>query len=229
MEAALAANPIRVVIADDHALFRQGMRMMLESEPDLAVVGEAGTGLEVQHVVADTRPDVVLMDISMPVADGVAATREILRQQPGTGVIILTMHGEDAHLFQALRAGARGYLLKSSRAADVAAAVRAVHAGGSLMEPAMASRVLDEFSRLSEGAEAREGLGALTDPELALLRQVAAGLSNKEIAARLGYAERTIKNRLSLLFGKIGVRDRTQAAVYAITRGILPAESAEGS
>ncbi len=225
MTAPNATATIKVVIADDHSLFRQGLRMILEAERDIKVVAEASTGLAVQKAVAETQPDVVLMDITMPVTDGVSTTREILRVKPDTGIIILTMHHEDGHLFQALRAGARGYLLKTSKATDVVAAVRAVYAGGSLMDPSMTAKVIDEFSRLSDRAGVSEGIGTLSDTEMQLLRLVAAGLSNKEIAERLCYAERTIKNRLSVLFEKINVRDRTQAAVYAITHGVLPSES----
>lgn len=220
----MSESPIRVVVADDHSLFRQGLCALLQGEEDILVVGEASTGVAAQKTVAETRPDVVLMDINMPVTDGVSATREILRAQPTVGVIILTMHPEESHLFQALRAGARGYLLKTSKASDVVAAVRAVHSGASLMDPVMTAKVIDEFSRLSEQASPREGIGSLTDIEVKLLRLLAAGLSNKEIAERLSYAERTIKNRLSVLFSKINVRDRTQAAVYAITHGVLPQE-----
>jgi DNA-binding NarL/FixJ family response regulator len=220
-----AADTIKVVLADDHSLFREGIRKILEEQRDMKVVAEAATGLDVQKAVSDTAPDVVLMDISMPVADGVSATREILRARPDTGVIIITMHHEDGHLFQALRAGARGYLLKTSKAEDVVKAVRTVYEGGSFMDPTVQTKVLDEFSRLSEKAGVSEGIGALSETEMQLLRLVAAGLSNREIADRLAYAERTIKNRLSVLFEKISVRDRTQAAVYAITHGILPAEA----
>lgn len=219
------SDTIRVAIADDHHLFRQGLKALLEAERDIKVVAEATTGLDVQKAVAETEPDVVLMDISMPVADGVSATREITRIKPDLGVIILTMHQEDGHLFQALRAGARGYLLKTSKASDVVSAVRAVHSGASLMDPQLTTKVLNEFCRLSERAGVTQGIGALSDTEMQLLRLVAAGLSNKEIAEKLCYAERTIKNRLSVLFEKIDVRDRTQAAVYAITHGLLPAEN----
>ena len=218
----MVESTIRVVVADDHSLFRQGIKTILEAEGDIAVVGEASTGIDVQRLVAEMLPDVVLMDISMPVTDGVSATREILRLKPDTGVIILTMHEEEGHLFQALRAGARGYLLKTSKSTDVVAAVRAVYSGASLIDPVVTGKVLDELSRLYDRAGAAEGLGTLNETELRLLRLVAAGLSNKEIAEKTSYAERTIKNRLSVLFGKINVRDRTQAAVYAITHGVIP-------
>lgn len=223
-ERSSTAPKIRVVIADDHAVFRLGIKMLLEAERDIVVVGEADTGIAVQQVVVETQPDVVLMDISMPITDGVSATREILRVKPDTGVIILTMHQEEGHLFQALRAGARGYLLKTSNSSDVVAAVRAVYSGASLMDPIVTAKIIDEFSRLSHRAGMTEGIGALSETEVRLLRLVAAGLSNKEIADKMSYAERTIKNRLSVLFGKINVRDRTQAAVYAITHGVMPQE-----
>jgi DNA-binding NarL/FixJ family response regulator len=218
----VSEGAIRVVVADDHSLFRQGLRALLEAEDDIIVVGEASTGAAVQEMVAETQPDVVLMDISMPITDGVSATREVLRVKPDTGVIILTMHEEEGHVFQAIRAGARGYLLKTSKSADVVAAVRAVHAGSSLIDPAVNAKVLDEFVRLSERAGVAEGLGTLSETEIQLLRLVAGGLSNREIATAMSYAERTIKNRMSVLFHKINVRDRTQAAVYAISHGLLP-------
>ncbi|MEA2641331.1 MAG: hypothetical protein QOF51_2725 [Chloroflexota bacterium] len=218
----MSEGAIRVVVADDHSLFRQGLRALLEAEDDIIVVGEASTGAAVQEMVAETQPDVVLMDISMPITDGVSATREVLRVKPDTGVIILTMHEEEGHVFQAIRAGARGYLLKTSKSADVVAAVRAVHAGSSLIDPAVNAKVLDEFVRLSERAGVAEGLGTLSETEIQLLRLVAGGLSNREIATAMSYAERTIKNRMSVLFHKINVRDRTQAAVYAISHGLLP-------
>lgn len=220
----MSATTIRVVLADDHELFRQGLRALLEAERDIKVAAEASNGLDVQKVVAETDPDVVLMDLNMPVVDGISAAREMLRERPNLGIIILTMHSEEGHLFQSVRAGARGYLLKTSKSADVIAAVRAVHAGASLVDPTLTTKVLDEFRRLSDRAGVVEGLGALTETELQLLRLIAAGLSNKEIADKLCYAERTVKNRLSVLFEKIQVRDRTQAAIYAITHGLLPAE-----
>ncbi len=220
-----AGATIRVVIADDHAVFRFGIKTLLEAEPDIVVVGEADTGLAVQKVVAETRPNVVLMDLSMPIADGIAATREVLRLNPDTSIIVLTMHHEEGHLFQALRAGARGYLLKTGNASDVVKAVRAVFSGGSLMDPIVTAKVIDEFSILSARAGVTEGPGVLSETEVRLLRLVAAGFSNKEISDRTSYAVRTIKNRLSVLFAKLNVRDRTQAAVYAITHGVMPQES----
>jgi DNA-binding NarL/FixJ family response regulator len=156
----------------------------------------------------------------MPVVDGFAATRSLVREWPKIGVIILSMHQEEGHVFQALRAGARGYLLKTSRATEVASAVRAVAAGQSLLDPNVTNAVVSEFRRLSQKQAPDDGLGQLSEVELKILQEVAGGFSNKEIASHLGLAESTVKNRLSVLFEKIGVLDRTQAAIYALTRGI---------
>lgn len=216
------ANEIRVVLADDHQLFRQGMRALLDLERGITVAGEASDGLEVQRICVEQNADVVLMDINMPIVDGLSATRELIRARPETGVIILSMHHEEGHVFQALRAGARGYLLKTSRVAEVADAIRAVAGGMSLLDPSVTSSVVSEFKRMSSKQTPEDGLGQLTDTEIRILQHVAAGMSNKEIANRLSLAESTVKNRLSVLFEKIGVLDRTQAAIYAITHGIAP-------
>jgi DNA-binding NarL/FixJ family response regulator len=217
-----SSSDIRVVLADDHLLFRQGLKALLDLERGMTVVGEASDGLEVQRVSLEQQPNVVLMDLNMPVVDGLSATRELLRANSRIGVIILSMHHEEGHVFQALRAGARGYLLKTSRASEVAAAVRAVASGQSLLDPAVTGSVVAEFRRMSTKQAPEDGLGQLTDTEIKILQHVAAGMSNKEIARRLSLAESTVKNRLSVLFEKIGVLDRTQAAIFAITHGIAP-------
>lgn len=212
---------IRVLLVDSQSLFREGLRKLLEAEPDIDVVGELGDGLGIEHVVGELRPDVVLMDVGLPALDGVSATRALLERHPGVAVIILTMHSEERIVFQAVRAGARGYMLKSARASEVVAAIRVVHSGASLLDPVLTARVLDEFRRLSSGKGATpDSFAGLTEVETSMLRLVAAGLSNREIAERLSFAEATVKNRLSVIFGKIGVQDRTQAAIYALTNGI---------
>lgn len=215
---------IRVLLADDHKLFRQGLRRLLDAEPDIQVIGEAGDGLEAQRVVAELVPDVVLMDISMSVGDGISATREIVRQWPRVKVVILTMHTQEGHLFQALQAGAVGYVLKTAGFDQVLSAVRAAAHGGAVIAPVLADRVLAEFRRMAAKLGVEDELGQLCDVELKMLRLIASGLSNKEIAGRMGFAESTVKNRLSGLFQKIGVADRTQAAIYAITYGVAPVE-----
>lgn len=212
---------IRVLIVDDHRLFRQGLCKLLEEEPDIEVVGEAEDGLAAREAVRELNPDVVLMDVKMPKVDGVAATRMILEDRPETGVIILTMFDGDTHAAQAIQAGARGYILKTSDSDEVAAAIRAVYKGASLIDPTITTKVLNEFRRMSSHrGRAEKGPGALTEKEIAMLRLLARGLSNKAIAKELSYAESTVKNRLSVIFEKICVEDRTQAVVYAINHGL---------
>ncbi|MCL5264134.1 MAG: response regulator transcription factor [Chloroflexi bacterium] len=212
---------IKVLLADDHGLVREGLRKLLEIEPDIRVVGEASDGLEVLEMVDKLEPDVVLMDINMPVADGIAATREIVQRRPETGVIVLTMHKEDGHAVRAVQAGARGYLLKSAKAAELVSAIRAVHKGASLVDPMMMTKVLAEFRRMAEETSSQEGLAGLTETELGILRLLAAGASNKEIAKKMGLANSTVKNKLTVLFGKIDVADRTQAAIFALKHGLV--------
>ena len=217
---------IGVALADDHVLFRQALRHLLESEDDIDVVGEAGDGRAIQTLVEQHQPDVILMDINMPGIDGVTATRELKSQLPGVRIIILTMFSEDGHVIRAVRAGADAYLLKNSESSRVVDAIRAVFRGESVIEPQLASKLLSEFRRVSDVRE-DESVGGLTTREMDLLRLVASGLSNKEIAARLELAESTVKNRLSHLFDKLGVKDRTQAAIYALSHGLIPVSSEE--
>jgi DNA-binding NarL/FixJ family response regulator len=215
---------IKVLLADDHRLFRDGLRQLLELESDIKIVGEAENGLEAERMALDTNPDVILMDINMPIVDGVAATRQILDAKPDVGIIILTMYRQDQHVFQAVRAGARGYLLKNTSPTDLVSAIRLVYSGSSLIDPEMATKLCREFARLADQMDPTEPLGGLTEKEIAILRLVAAGMSNKEIASELAFSEKTIKNQLSILFQKLGIRDRTQAAIYAMTHGLIPNE-----
>ncbi len=218
---AAEGRKIRVLLADDHALFRQGLRQLLELEDDIEVVGDASTGEEAQLMVRELRPDVVLMDINMPDVDGITATRAILAEYPNTSIVILTMYREDDYAFQAVRAGARGYLLKNAGSQDVVRAVRVTSQGASMVDPTLVPSLLREFHRLVNNPTAPK-VERLNDREMTLLRMLVDGKSNKEIANELDLAESTVKNNLSLLFQKLGARDRTQAAVYAIARGLLP-------
>ena len=213
---------IRVLLVDDHDLFREGLRRLLETEPDIQVVGEAGDSAAAERAVMELKPDVVLMDISIPGTDGVSAARSLLSQHPHLAIIFLTMHAEEVVAFQAIRAGARGYLLKNSRISEVVRAIRAAYQGESLLDPGLTAKVLAEFRRMANQPRAADAVGRLTEIEVKMLQLVASGLSNREIAQRMCFAEATVKNRLSVIFNKIQVQDRTQAAIFALTHGIAP-------
>ncbi len=211
---------ISVLLVDDHVLFRQALRHLLETEQDIRIVGEASDGSQVEQLVEDERPDVVVMDISMPAIDGIAATQILRDKYPSLGIIVLTMFAEDSQVIRAIRAGADGYLLKNIESGKVVDAIRAVSRGESVVDPELATKVLNEFRRLSD-VDGYNNIAGLTEREISLLQLVANGLSNKEIAAELGLAESTVKNRLSILFQKLDVKDRTQAAIYAMTHGLV--------
>jgi DNA-binding NarL/FixJ family response regulator len=218
-----AAATIRVVLADDQPVVRAGFRLILESEPDLAVVGEAADGRQAVEVARSTRPDVVLMDIQMPGTDGLAATRELLAQpgSAGTRVLILTTFERDEYVFEALRAGATGFLLKNSSPEDLVLAIRTVSAGDALLSPSVTRRVIAEFARPRDPGGGRARLPELTERESEVLRLVAAGCSNAEIAGRLYVGEATVKTHVSHVLTKLGLRDRVQAVVYAYESGLV--------
>jgi len=213
---------IRVLLADDHELFRQGVRRLLESAPDLEVVGEAATGQDTVRLVEELAPDIVLLDIAMPALSGIEAARLIKTASPRTGIIMLTVHADEEFLFEAIKAGAMGYLLKDASAEELIRAIRVIHSGEGLLAPSMAAKVMREFARTREQHELAPMLTALTNREVEILQHVAAGLANKEIAARLGISERTVKNHLSNIMEKLHVNSRTQAAVYALRSGLVP-------
>jgi len=213
-------SKIRLLMVDDHRMFLQGMRTLIEMEPDIQVVGECTTGAEAIEAVLRLQPDVVLMDINMPGLNGVDATRQILDRRPDTGIIILTMYREDAQVFHAIKNGARGYILKDVETIEVVRAVRAVARGESMIDPTLATRVLTEFKRVWQqpGGRTQDGL---TEREVGILRLIAAGYSNKEIGTQLCFAEKTIKNYITVIFQKLQLSDRTQAAVYAVQNGLV--------
>lgn len=218
---------IRIVLVDDQTLIRQGIQTLLELEDDLEIVGTAANGRDAIAVVERVLPDVVLMDVRMPQLDGVAATRELMQRMPGLGVIILTTFDDDEYVFEGLKAGARGYMLKDTSADEIVAAVRAVAGGEALIQPSIARKVVAEFTRLAAGGAARPTPSTapvpqppplpepLTEREHEVLRLLAAGRSNREIAERLVITEGTVKNHVSSLLAKLGVRDRTQAVLKA--------------
>lgn len=215
---------VSVLLVDDHTLMREGLRQLLELEDDIRIVGEGVDGFDALKQVRQLRPDVVLMDIRMPMLDGIAVTRQLTCEFPSIAVIILTMQREHQQVLQAIKNGAKGYLLKSASSQEVAQAIRAVHNGGMLIEPDMTGAIVREFRRLSHANAAGQPVDALSEKDVEILRYVATGMSNKEIAEQLSYSEKTVKNYLSAIFQKLGIRDRTQAAIFALRNGILPDE-----
>jgi len=214
---------LRLLLVDDQKLMREGLRILLELEPDLKVIDEAENGAAALVAYAKHQPDVVLMDVRMPGMDGVEATWRLRERWPQARVIILTTFNDDEYVFEGLRAGALGYLLKDVSGAELAQAVRTVAAGGALIEPSVAQKVLAEFARLVPPARPPdEGLPEpLTEREREVLRLLTRGLSNREIGARLSLAEGTVKNYVTQILQKLGVRDRTQAAVRARELGVI--------
>lgn len=213
---------IRVLIADDHKMFRQGLRMLFDIEPDIDIVGEAQQGLEVPELARTLRPDVVLMDINMPGIDGIEASRRILQENPDCSIIILTMFREDEHVFDAIKAGARGYVLKDADSVEVIDAIRKVAAGGTILDPAMAGKVFSQFKLMATANEkTKTNRDGLTDRELEILTLISQGASNREIGEKLYLSEKTIKNYITSIFQKLHMNDRTQAAVYALQHGLI--------
>jgi DNA-binding NarL/FixJ family response regulator len=213
-----------VLIADDQALVRVGLRKILEAEPDLEVVGEAADGEEAIGEARHLRPDVVLMDIRMPVLDGIEATRRIVQAQPGTRVLILTTFGLDTYVYEALRAGASGFMLKDAPPEEIAAAVRIVASGEALLAPAVTRAVVEEFARRpvpKEPAALPAALSELTPREREVLDLLARGLSNPEICAQLVITEATAKTHVARILQKLGLRDRVQVVVYAYETGLI--------
>ncbi len=215
------STPIRVVLADDHQLVRAGFRVILSTEDDLEVVGEAGNGREAVALVTSSKPDVVLMDVQMPGMDGVEATR-LITSTTDCRVIVLTTFDNDDYLFTALRAGASGFLLKNAKAEDLVDAVRLVAAGDALLSPSVTARVIARATRRSsDDSHADVRLDALTDRESEVLVFLGRGASNAEIAVDLFVSETTVKTHVSRILLKLGLRDRTAAVVFAYENGIV--------
>jgi DNA-binding NarL/FixJ family response regulator len=217
---------IRVLLVDDQSLFREGLRTLLSAHSDLVVVGEAANGEEAVRQVAALKPSVALMDLRMPVLDGVGATRRIRAEHPGCRVVVLTTFDDDASVFEALRAGASGYLLKDCSSEQLAAAVRSADRGESTLQPSVASKVIAQLNRLAEIAPASGSAAAsasveLSDRERDVVRLLGRGATNKEIASALKLAEGTVKNHVTRILEKLGVTDRTQAALRAREAGLL--------
>jgi NarL family two-component system response regulator LiaR len=217
-----SAETISIIIVDDHAVVREGVRAFLETQPDLLVLGDAGSGEEALRLVADAAPDVVLMDLVMPGMDGVETTRRVKRISPRTQIIVLTSYHQDEHIFPAIRAGALSYLLKDLDSHELASAIRKAARGEAALHPRVAARVVQEL----HGATRAEvnAFTELSERELEVLRLIADGVSNSDIAAQLVISEKTVKSHVSNILSKLHVLDRTQAAVYAWREGVMRRE-----
>jgi len=216
------AKRIRVLIADDHQVVRDGLSAILQTKDDIVVVGEARDGMEAVEKTRQLQPDVVLMDISMPRMNGVEATRLIKEHAPQVRVVVLTMYEEEEYIFDLVKTGVAGYLLKNSDSTLIVKAIRAAAKGESFLHPAVAGKILTEFTQLAQHrGKASKGKSDLTEREQGVLQQIAEGKTNKEIANHLSISEKTVKNHVRNIFHKLDVYDRTQAAIQAIRRGII--------
>src|SRR6478672_5364720 len=216
-------NPIKILLVDDQPLFREGLRTLLSIHSDFEVVGEAGNGQEAINLVRSTGASVVLMDLQMPILDGVEATRKLHHEQPGCRVIVLTTFDDDEMVFDGLRAGAVGYLLKDAPSEKLAEAIRVAARGETFLQPSVAAKVVAEFARLTKKTVRTPPslVDPLSERELEILRLIAQGASNREIAGTLFLAEGTVKNHVTNILGKLEVRDRTQAALKAKDTGLI--------
>ena len=213
---------ISVLLVDDHSVVRQGVRAFLLTQPDLSVVGEAGSGEEAVNLAEQTVPDVILMDLIMPNMDGVEATRRVKQVSPRSQIVVLTSYHEDEHIFPALKAGALSYILKDVSAMELADAVRKAAAGEAVLHPRIAARVIKELQGRRD--ETLNPFNELSERELEVLKLIADGMSNAEIAAKLVLSEKTVKGHVSNILSKLQLADRTQAAVYAWRQGVVRKE-----
>lgn len=221
--APVSDEPIRVLIVDDHALFRRGLVMVLEQEKDIDLVGEAGDGAEAVNIAQETMPDVVLMDVRMPRRGGIEATSQIKALAPHIKILMLTISDEEADLYDAIKAGASGYLLKEISIEEVANAIRQVHAGQSMISPSMASKLLTEFATMVKKTDEKPAAAQprLTEREMEVLRLVAKGRNNRDIAKELFISENTVKNHIRNILEKLHLHSRMQAVVYAVREKLL--------
>jgi two-component system NarL family response regulator len=215
---------IRVMIADDHALFRQALKTVLDGEPDLELVAEASDGEEAVRVAEECAPDVVLMDVRMPKLAGIEAARQLKESAPTTKVVMLTVSDDEEDLFDAIKAGASGYLLKEINPDEVARAVRQIQAGQSLLSPSMASKLLTEFATMTKRAEERPYHPRLTEREMEVLKLVAQGMTNREIGKSLHISENTVKNHIRNILEKLHLNSRMEAVIYAVREKLLEIE-----
>ncbi|MDX1658073.1 MAG: response regulator transcription factor [Nitriliruptorales bacterium] len=219
----MADENIRILIADDHELFRRGLRMVLDDEEGIDVVGEAGDGQTAVDLAREEVPEVVVMDVRMPVLSGIEATREIKEELPHCKILMLTISDEEDDLYEAIKAGANGYLLKEISIDEIGNAVRSVHGGQSLISPSMASKLLNEFAAMIKKEEEKEQVPAprLTPREMEVLQHVAKGMNNREIAKALFISENTVKNHVRNILEKLHLHSRMEAVVYAVREKLL--------
>ncbi|MCL5998397.1 MAG: response regulator transcription factor [Chloroflexi bacterium] len=214
-------TPIRVLIADDHTIVRQGLHALLQAQPDIQVVGEAGDGAEAVRLAHEAHPSIAIMDIAMPVMDGLVATRVIKRDVPEVHVLILTMHENDEYFFRALQAGASGYVLKQAAATDLIAAIRAVARGEVFLYPSIAKKLLLDYLRRAQTGESLSTPEQLTLREHEVLALIAEGLSNREIAERLVLSRSTVQTHYSHILQKLGLQNRVELIRYALRHGLI--------
>ncbi|HVF02002.1 MAG TPA: response regulator transcription factor [Rubrobacteraceae bacterium] len=217
---------IRVAVVDDQRLFTRGLSGLVDMLPETEVVGAAYDGEEAVELCRKEEPDVVLMDISMPKMDGISATREIRDLLPQTAIIILTAHEDDEHVFEGIKAGAQGYLLKDAELEDLSRAIRTVHAGATIVAPDLAQKMLSTFQS-GESLTGKRLVPPLTERELEVIRALAQGKSDRQIAHALGISEKTVNNHTSNIYRKLHLFDRTQAVIYAVREGIIDVEELE--
>jgi DNA-binding NarL/FixJ family response regulator len=213
-------EPLRVLIADDHPLFRKGMRALLTATPGTEVVGEATTGQEAIELAAELQPDVILMDLQMPGINGIEATRQILHTSPHIRILVVTLFEDDASIFTALRAGARGYILKDAKEEEMLRAIRAAGSGEAIFSPAIATRLMDFFAAPRPAAP-KEIFPTLTEREREILQLIARGRANNDIAKELALSSKTVGNYVSNIFSKLQVADRAQAIIRARDAGLM--------
>jgi len=216
---------IHILLADDHNVLRQGIAQVIESQPDMTVVAQAGNGQDAVVMSVQHKPDVILMDINMPKMDGVEASRQITAKRPETGIIILTMYRRDDYVFEAIKAGASGYLLKEVELDELLAAIRSVAQGEAVIDSAIAGKVLAELRRPHKSKAKAEP--ELSERDLEILQLLAQGLKNQEIADNLYISEKTVRNRLSLIFRRLHLDNRTQAVLYAMRKGLVEPNKSE--